>query len=109
MKLHWELTRPIPKLWASFLLQKYVPRGDVLKPNFKRKGSHTWNAVVPSWNVLQSGFGVRLGRGDVSFWFGNWHTEGPLCNQVPYIHISDSHLMVKDGWRNAKWELLLTR
>ena len=39
------------------------------------------------------------------FWFRNWHPQGLLCHLVPYVHISDTQLKVRDVWRDGEWRL----
>ena len=77
----------------------------VKRKQLRRHGSPTWNALVKAWNLLKPGYTIRIGRGDSLFWFGSWHPQGPLCNLVPYVHISDTQLKVRDVWRDGEWRL----
>ena len=51
--------------------------------------------------LLKDGF--RLSKGNSSFWFSNWTQTRPLCNQLQFVHISDSELCVRDVWQNDHW------
>ena len=76
-----------------------------LVPVFEGRGSPTWNVIVRAWSILKEGFKPWLGRGEVSFWYGDWHLEGLLCQWVLYIHILDSELKVRDVWQHGAWHL----
>ncbi|XP_016178767.1 uncharacterized protein LOC107621248 [Arachis ipaensis] len=40
-----------------------------------------------------------------SFWFDNWSIEGPIAQDVPFVHISDSDLTIRDVWKDGQWNL----
>ena len=50
--------------------------------------------------LLKDGWVFRLRRGNSSFWFSNWTQARLLCNQLSFVHISDSKLCVRDVWQN---------
>ena len=70
-----------------------------------RSASPTWRAIVCVGHLLDSLLRLKLGNGAASFWFDSWLQEGPLCKLIPYVHISDSDLSLKDVWRNWDWML----
>ncbi|KAJ1404607.1 Ribonuclease H-like superfamily [Sesbania bispinosa] len=47
---------------------------------------------------------MDLGDGESSVWYADWTGLGPLCNQIPFVHISDTHLQVKQLWHNGVWD-----
>ncbi|XP_015957322.1 uncharacterized protein LOC107481560 [Arachis duranensis] len=56
-----------------------------------------WRTVItPNWCV---------GSLDQSFWFDNWSIEGPIAQDVPFVHISDSDLTIRDVWKDGQWNL----
>lgn len=40
----------------------------------------------------------------MSLWYDSWMVEGPLCNMVDLVNISDPALKVRDVWQH-KWDL----
>lgn len=69
--------------------------------NACKQGSVTWKAIVHAFHFLREGFKMRLGNEDCSFWFDDWTSEGCFCQKVPYVHISDSDMWVRDVWRDG--------
>ncbi|KAJ1411857.1 Ribonuclease H-like superfamily [Sesbania bispinosa] len=53
---------------------------------------------------LKDGFSMNLGCGNSSIWY-DWTGMGRLCDLLPYVHISDTHLHVRDLWNNGTWSL----
>ena len=101
-KLVAEFVGNSPKLWISLLRQKY---GDLDRTVVASNASSTWKALVRTYKVLEPGFVRHLGNGQTSFWYDKWLLEGPLCNLVPFVHISDTAFQVRDIWNNGKWML----
>lgn len=54
-------------------------------------------------DVFKDGFQMRLGAGDTSIWYSDWLGSGLLCDKLDYLHISDTHLYLRDIWENGNW------
>ena len=67
--------------------------------------SSIWSAICKTASVLKYGFRIRLGDGSSSLWYDSWTKDGPICAMVDYVHISNSHLLVKDCWDQGSWKL----
>ena len=94
-KLVWELVNNTDKLWVRLLLGVYGPHDKFLDiPT--RRGSPLWNAILRTRALIQEGFIWRVGEGSLSFWYDDWSGLGPLCLLVPYVHIADTALRVRD-------------
>ncbi|KAK7256340.1 hypothetical protein RIF29_29782 [Crotalaria pallida] len=63
--------------------------------------------ILKARDALKNGFLIRLGQGNVSLWYDKWMTNSYLCEQVDYVHISDTTLKVKDVWVNGVWDLCM--
>ncbi|KAJ1433423.1 Ribonuclease H domain [Sesbania bispinosa] len=44
-----------------------------------------------------------MGKGDTSVWYTDWSGCGRLCDAVPFVHISDTLLTLKDLVSNMGW------
>ncbi|GAB2261587.1 hypothetical protein Droror1_Dr00002584, partial [Drosera rotundifolia] len=91
------------KMWVQALSQKYLKNDSVLMANYHHGDSYIWKGIVKAREAIGHDFGVRLGARNSSFWYFNWLGTGKLCNRVPYVHISDSNLMVADLWNHNTW------
>ncbi|KAJ1397247.1 putative ribonuclease H protein, partial [Sesbania bispinosa] len=38
-------------------------------------------------------------------WGTDWTGLGKFCHKIPYVHISETNLHVKDLWNNGGWAL----
>ncbi|KAK7275456.1 hypothetical protein RIF29_16573 [Crotalaria pallida] len=63
------------------------------------------SSIYKAGKVLDKGFALKLGSGEVSFFFDAWFSNEPLCNQVPWVQIHDTALRVKDVLRDGSWHL----
>ncbi|KAK7243325.1 hypothetical protein RIF29_38118 [Crotalaria pallida] len=69
-------------MWVKVLCGKYAPGGfDLYK--HKVDGSSVWRAVLQAKTMLLEGFSLKVGSGDVSFFFDRWMSNEPLCRKVP--------------------------
>ena len=91
------------KLWVMVLTHKYLKNHFVLDAVCPPVSSPIWNAICKIAHILQDGFQIRIADGSSSLWFDKWTRDGPLRNFVDYVHISDSHLLVKDCWHHEAW------
>ncbi|KAK7269022.1 hypothetical protein RIF29_21737 [Crotalaria pallida] len=89
---------------GQILISKYAPQGFNLF-NCKSDGSPTWRAINKAKQMLLSGFRLRVGAGDVSFFFDNWLRDEPLSRTVPWVATQDTALKVKDVWHHGSWHL----
>ncbi|PNY04054.1 ribonuclease H, partial [Trifolium pratense] len=101
----WDLIHHPDKLWVQLLADKYLRHDHILHATKSQGASCVWNYIVKAVEVLKPGFKFRIGKGDVSLWYDNWLDYGCLCNSVPYVHISESHLLLKDVYNQGNWLL----
>ena len=104
-KLVWTMLAPSNKLWTHLLREKYQFNGIWLDGSNYSNASTIWRTIVKVGKLLKDGFHLKLGCGEASFWYESWLHDGPLCKDVPYVHISDSDLKVKDIWDMGTWRL----
>lgn len=45
---------------------------------------------------VQDEFSINVGKGELSLWCNKWSEVGLLCDRVPYVHIQDISLNIKD-------------
>lgn len=60
---------------------------------------------MKAMEMLRDGYRSNIGEGNVSFWFDKWLNNGPLCNKVDYVHISNSQLRVKAVFVDGSWQI----
>ncbi|KAK7256424.1 hypothetical protein RIF29_29870 [Crotalaria pallida] len=53
--------------------------------------------------MLGTGFRLKVGFGEVSFFFDDWLDSELLCNKVPWVAIQDTVLRVKYVWSQEAW------
>ncbi|KAJ8760729.1 hypothetical protein K2173_017824 [Erythroxylum novogranatense] len=73
-KIPWHLiTAPHTELWSRLLLEKYGNHGVFDFDNFRPACSCTWRSIQRGAEVLDLGFGWRIGDGTaVNFWDATW-------------------------------------
>nr|KYP47469.1 Putative ribonuclease H protein At1g65750 family [Cajanus cajan] len=74
-KLIWDLIHSPHKPWVKFLQAKYLHRESVL--HAKKSNS--------------------------SLWYEDWLGLGLICREVPYVHISDTDILVAQCWQQGVW------
>lgn len=84
--------------------QKYIKDTNFLIETY-RPGSYVWTSICKAKEVLKGGFKLRLGDGSSSFWYDDWMSLGPLCQQVDFVAIHDTALQINDLFRNNCWHL----
>ncbi|KAK7391877.1 hypothetical protein VNO78_20300 [Psophocarpus tetragonolobus] len=57
--------------------------------------SHS-EGVIKAKKALKMGFSFLIGQGETSVWFYDWSGQGHICEVVPFVHISDTTLTLKD-------------
>ncbi|KAK7266231.1 hypothetical protein RIF29_18873 [Crotalaria pallida] len=55
--------------------------------------------------LLADGFQLKVGAGDISFFFDKWLGNEPLCQKVPWVATQDTALRVRDVWKQGSWQL----
>ncbi|KAJ1430356.1 putative ribonuclease H protein [Sesbania bispinosa] len=58
--------------------------------------SFVWRSIIKAKEDLKEGFTMSLKSGFTSLWYSDWISLGKLCNVVPFVHISDTNLVVSD-------------
>ncbi|KAJ1414180.1 Ribonuclease H-like superfamily [Sesbania bispinosa] len=105
----WRLRMPnafvegFNKLWVRFIKAKYISSGSILSATSTPGASYIWNGIVKAKEALKEGFAYRLGMGDTSMWLTDWTGFGRLCDMVPFVHISDRDLVIRDLVVNNRW------
>lgn len=99
----WSLLHDQDKLWVHLLSSKYLKNNHTLHMEVSSGTSYTWSSIVKAANWLSDGFVLRLGKGEVSFWYDKWLESGPLCHEVPFVFIHDTQLMVCDIFYDGYW------
>lgn len=103
-KLVWELQQKSNKLWVSVLTNKYNIEDNFLTQT-RKPGSFIWNSILKAKDILGDGYTLRLGAGNVSFWYEDWSKLGPLCNLVDYVAIHDTDMMVNNVFKENEVNL----
>ncbi|XP_016171319.1 uncharacterized protein LOC107613713 [Arachis ipaensis] len=62
-------------------------------------------SISKAFGALKDAFSWCVGSLDQSFWFDNWSIEVPIAQDVPFVHISDSDLTIRDVWKDGQWNL----
>ncbi|KAJ1421151.1 Endonuclease/exonuclease/phosphatase superfamily [Sesbania bispinosa] len=102
-KLVWALLTQEDKFWVQVLKAKYLPGNSVLSATTPIGASYIWKGIVRAKNALLEGFDFRLGQGDTSVWYTDWTSLGRLCDLVPFVHISDTNLVLRDLVVHSRW------
>jgi len=99
----WDLLHNPDKLWVNLLSSKYLHGISILEATNYHGSSCVWKAITKTVEVLKSGFKTRIGRGEVSLWYDKWLEDDYLCNIVPYVHISETNLRLRDIYHHGRW------
>ncbi|CAL0299567.1 unnamed protein product [Lupinus luteus] len=107
----WNLIHHRDKLWVKMHVAEYLKDANVLTPMHVSGMSPTWKVVVKTVDIIKYGFRFRLAKGAISIWYDKWLDEGYLCQLIPYVHILDSELHIKDVFFDGcwHWDLLATQ
>ncbi|KAH1133548.1 hypothetical protein GYH30_012090 [Glycine max] len=98
----WDLIHLANQLWVSILTSKYLREGNLFMAK-GRKGSISWNSISKVLEVLEDGFRIKLGDGNMWFWFDAWVVKELLAKRVSWVDIHDIHLKVKEVWVSPEW------
>ncbi|XP_057747767.1 uncharacterized protein LOC130966964 [Arachis stenosperma] len=90
------------KPWVALLRAKYLRNEGVLDGHVPCNASHVWKSISKAFGALKDAFSWCVGSLDQSFWFDNWNIEGPIAQDVPFVHISDSDLTIRDVWKDVQ-------
>ncbi|QHN83565.1 uncharacterized protein DS421_20g705850 [Arachis hypogaea] len=93
------------KPWVALLRAKYLRNEGVLDGPVPCNASHVWKSISKAFGALKDAFSWCVGSLDQSFWFDNWSIEGPIAQDVPFVHISDSDLTIRDVWKDGQRNL----
>ncbi|KAJ1376251.1 Ribonuclease H-like superfamily [Sesbania bispinosa] len=64
-----------------------------------------WRSIINATIALREGFSFQFRSGTTSVWYDDWSGLGKFCNLVPFVHIEDTNLLVRDLWQNGSWDL----
>lgn len=67
--------------------------------------SAIWKGILKVRDHLRDGFKFMLGDGNSSIWYRDWSLYGIIANQLPFVHISDTNLCLKDVIEGDHWAL----
>ena len=98
----WDLIHLANQLWVSILTSKYLREGNLFMAK-GRKGSISWNSISKVLEALEDGFRIKLGAGNMWFWFDAWVVKELLAKRVSWVDIHDIHLKVKEVWVSPEW------
>lgn len=65
--------------------------------------SPTWSSIVKAASFLDRPFKYRVGNDEISVFYDNWLGDGPICDCMDYVHISDTQLLIRDVLVNGQW------
>lgn len=99
----WDILHSPNKLWVNLMSSKYLQNSHILSIEPHPGDSYIWRSILKAVDFLKGGFRFRVGKGELSFWYDNWLEEGHLCNLVPFVHINDVQLSLRDIYRNGAW------
>ena len=102
-KLVWALEHHKDKFWVQVVATRYLKDNYLLGAQSGYRSSYVWRSIVKALNSLKEGFTFNLGSGNLSLWFDTWHKDGPICTMVDYVHVSNSHLTLRDLWWDDVW------
>ena len=102
-KLVWSLLHDDHKVWTAMLKHKYFRNSRVLDGSHVGHQSYICQSIIKTITALRDGFHWSMGKGDASVWYDNWLGSARLCEMVPFIHIHDTCLRLKDIRRNGNW------
>ncbi|XP_057760108.1 uncharacterized protein LOC130980443 [Arachis stenosperma] len=104
-KLVWQLFHHLDKLWVQLLTEKYHSSKDDCLSRSRERESYVWKSICRAWDILKEGFIWCIEDLEKNFWFSKWRREGQLCQEMNYVHISDSDLRILDLWSSGQWNL----
>ncbi|XP_057418984.1 uncharacterized protein LOC130713213 [Lotus japonicus] len=102
-KLVWTLLQDPEKLWARVLSHKYLGSKSILDVVASSSTSSLWKGIPRARDVLKEGFRFKLGNGTTSIWYHNWSGQGSLATRLPFVHITDTSLSLRDVIRDGSW------
>ncbi|XP_057452893.1 uncharacterized protein LOC130744751 [Lotus japonicus] len=104
-KAVWQMLQDGNKLWIKVLQHKYLKEGSILNAQVTPRSSAIWKGILKARDQLKDGFKFMLGDGNSSIWYRDWSSYGILANQLPFVHISDTNLCLKDVIVGNQWVL----
>ncbi|KAJ1428203.1 Ribonuclease H-like superfamily [Sesbania bispinosa] len=107
-KLVWKMMHERDSLWVQVLSHKYIKTCSLLSAPTPPTSSIVWRSIIKAKDALKNGYSMEFNSGATSVWYKDWTSLGCLCHQVPYVHISDTNMMVRDLWQNGAWDLSST-
>lgn len=57
--------------------------------------SYVWKGSIVARDEIVQGLRFRIDQGENSIWFNNWSHSRFICNQVPFIHFTETDLCLK--------------
>lgn len=103
----WSMLQEPQKLWVQLLSSKYLKDNHILNVVHSHGTSYTWFSITKAVSWLSAGFKMRLGKGEVSFWYEKWLGENLyaiwfhlLIFKIPSFLLKTSVLMV-NGFGSA--------
>ncbi|KAJ1377551.1 Ribonuclease H domain [Sesbania bispinosa] len=103
-KLIWDLLQGKDKSWVKVLTEKYFADRNFLSASTGSGASYVWQSIIKTKDDLKEGYIFCLGNGFSSFRYSNWSGAGNLCNMVPYVHITDTDLSLRDLVSDNSWD-----
>ncbi|XP_057443884.1 uncharacterized protein LOC130736046 [Lotus japonicus] len=104
-KAVWQLSDVSPKLWVQALTHKYLKDTSIFSAGNRSNSSPIWRGILRARDQLAEGFKYRIGDGSSSVWYHDWSGKGKIAEQIPFVHISDTNLQLRDLIVENNWNL----
>lgn len=104
-KVVWHLCSNSNKLWVQVFEHKYLQGCSFLNAPQRHNASVVWKGILQAWNQLRADFTFRMGAGESSVWYSDWLGHGKIWEQLPFIHILDTTMCLRDLVVHNQWEL----
>ncbi|KAJ1378246.1 Ribonuclease H domain [Sesbania bispinosa] len=104
-KLLWDIVSDSNKPWVQVVKAKYLCSASIWQAKCNAGSSHIWRGIIKSRDALKDGFCFSLGAGDTSVWFSDWNGHGFLSDVVPFVHVTDTNVLLRDLVDDDRWRL----
>ncbi|XP_060177971.1 uncharacterized protein LOC132607909 [Lycium barbarum] len=98
----WWKFRTKDSLWSQFLKAKYSPRSRPVTVKWRSGQSHNWKSMADIKEKVEKSIFWNIGRGNVSFWYDQWTSPGPLYKLLPTRTVP-SRSVIRDAFNGQNW------
>ncbi|XP_075091705.1 uncharacterized protein LOC142171892 [Nicotiana tabacum] len=100
-KIWWNL-RTGNSLWRDFMLSKYGSRYHPVAKKPSTGTSDSWKQMCKIKHKVEEHMIWLVGNGEVSFWYDNWTSLGPLCKYLG-DEARPKDIKLRDVFVNGEW------